>query len=113
MPALRQEEPHGSSKVVLFGGGFLMVVAAIWFLAGGPRQQAAEDAAVTMAGIQNKVAQDAVAQYQITKRNGDAIHVCVQAGLVAAAYLQAKDEANYAKWQATEKQDCAAAGMPR
>jgi len=38
--------------------------------------------------------------------------VCVHAGLVAAAYLQAKDEENYREWKATEKTDCVAAGLP-
>jgi len=34
------------------------------------------------------------------------------AGLVSAAYLQAKDEANYNKWKEIEKEDARAAGMP-
>ncbi len=62
--------------------------------------------------VQNEVAQDAVEQYNIAKREGDKIQVCVQAGLVSAAYLQAKDEANYQKWKAIQKADCRAAGMP-
>ena len=62
--------------------------------------------------IENKVADDAVDQYNIAKRQGDKIQVCVQAGLVSAAYLQAKDEPNYKKWKAIEKQDCKVAGMP-
>lgn len=65
-----------------------------------------------MANIHNQVAEDAVTQYEIAKRNGDKMTTCVQAGLVSAAYLQAKDEANFNKWKATEKSDCAAAGMP-
>jgi len=34
-------------------------------------------------------------QYEIAARHGGAIDVCVQAGLVTAAYLQAKDESHY------------------
>jgi hypothetical protein len=57
-----------------------------------------------MADIHNQVATDAVAQYDIAKRQGDAMQACVQAGMVSAAWLQAKDEA--------EKADCAGAGTP-
>jgi len=62
--------------------------------------------------VQNQVAQDAVEQYNIAKRQGDKIQICVQAGIVSAAYLQAKDETNYQKWKAIEKAECKAAGMP-
>jgi hypothetical protein len=60
-----------------------------------------------------KVTADAVAQYGIAKRSGDKMQTCAQAGLVSAAYLQAKDEPKFNEWKATEKADCAAAGMPR
>jgi hypothetical protein len=66
-----------------------------------------------MAKIEKQVAQDVVKQYEIAKRGGDKMDKCVHAGLVAAAFLQAKDEANYSKWKAIEKSDCAAVGMPR
>jgi len=36
----------------------------------------------------------------------------VQASLVAAAFLQAEDEANYKKWKEIEKQEGRRAGMP-
>lgn len=65
-----------------------------------------------MADIHSQVAADAVAQYEIAKRQGDPIQVCVQAGLVSAAYLQAKDEPHYMAAKTTEKADCARAGMP-
>jgi hypothetical protein len=32
--------------------------------------------------------------------------------MVAVAYLQANDEANYKKWKAIEKQEAKKAGMP-
>jgi len=38
---------------------------------------------------------------------------CVHAGMVAAAYLQAKDQGSYARWKEVERQDCNAAGVPR
>jgi len=63
-------------------------------------------------GVENKVATDAVDQYHIAVRNGTPMDRCVHAGLVSAAYIQAKDEANYKEWKAREKADCAAAGVP-
>jgi len=63
-----------------------------------------------MQGIENKVAADAVEQYRIAERQGDKMQICVQAGLAAAAFLQAKDESNYRIWKDTEKQQCDAAG---
>ena len=66
-----------------------------------------------MRKIENKVAEDAVKQYEIAKRQGDQIAICVHAGLVAAAYIQAKDEPNYQRWKGIEEADCRAAGMPK
>lgn len=65
-----------------------------------------------MNDINQKVASDAVEQFNMVKRNGDKMEICVQAGMVSAAYLQAKDEANYSKWKQEEKVACAAAGLP-
>jgi hypothetical protein len=63
--------------------------------------------------IRDKVAADAVDQYEIAKRQGDKLQTCVQAGFVSAAFLQAKNEPQYNAWKATEAADCAAAGMPK
>lgn len=62
--------------------------------------------------IKRKVATDAVAQYEMTKRGGSQVDRCVHAGLAAAAFLQAQDEASYRTWKATESAECAAAGVP-
>jgi hypothetical protein len=51
-------------------------------------------------------------QYEIAKRDGSKMDACVHAGLVAAAYLQAKDEAKYQEWKLTERVDCFIAGVP-
>lgn len=64
------------------------------------------------ADIDRKVTSDAVRQFEIAKRNGNPIDVCVQAMGVSAAYLQANDESNYASWKDVERQACRAAGMP-
>lgn len=65
-----------------------------------------------MQEIRDKVADDAVKQYNIAvSGGGSAIDRCAQAGMVAAAFLQAQNQPEYASWKATEKTDCAAAGI--
>lgn len=66
-----------------------------------------------MQHIKNKVADDAVKQYNIAAQGGTPMDRCVQAGMVAAAYLQAQDQSDYDNWKATEKADCRAAGLRR
>ena len=64
-------------------------------------------------GIYQKVSDDSVDQYNMAVRAGDKIEICVRAGLVSAAFSQAKNEPEYLKWKAVEKKDCRRAGMPR
>lgn len=66
-----------------------------------------------MSEIENQVAEDAVNQYYIAQRNGTAMDRCVQAGLVAAAWLQAENEPKYQQWKQVEAADCEDAGIPR
>jgi hypothetical protein len=77
--------------------GSLVVMALLWY--------------VFNRYIHKTVATDFEEQYMIAKRQGNKIQICVQAGLVAAGYLQAKDEEKYRVWKATERNNCAAAGM--
>jgi hypothetical protein len=63
-------------------------------------------------GIEDQVAKDAVKQYEISKKNGTPGDICEHAGLVTAAYLQAKNEEKYRTAKAQEEQDCTAAGVP-
>ena len=65
-----------------------------------------------MESAEKQVADDAVKQYEIVKRNGDPADICVHAGLVSAAYAQSKDEENYKKWKEIERAECKSAGMP-
>jgi len=95
------------SGASVIGGLAMAGVAIWWFSAGGFEAQATTE----MNRIETKVAADAVAQYEIAKRQGDPIQTCVQAGFVSAAYLQAKDESNYQVWKQTQKTDCRAAGI--
>ena len=87
----------------------VVIGLGIWWLTTGMVQQAN----VTMGQIKNQVAEDAVAQYRIAANQGDRIQKCVQAGMVAAAYLQAQDSADYDRWKAVEKRDCRKAGVSR
>jgi 4-amino-4-deoxy-L-arabinose transferase-like glycosyltransferase len=61
--------------------------------------------------IHKQVARDAMKQYEITMRNGSAMDRYVQASMVAAAFLQAKDEVNYKAWKSIEKLDAIEAGI--
>lgn len=86
---------------------FLLFIA--FFIFAAVTCESNTDAA--MSDIHTQVSDDAVEQYDIAKKQGDAIQTCVQAGLVSAAYLQAKDEVKYNEWKAVEEQDCKAAGL--
>jgi hypothetical protein len=63
----------------------------------------------------DKSAESAVRKYQMMlhDQHSTQVDVCVQAGLVSSAYLQAQDEMNYKKWKAIQKSDCARAGVPQ
>ena len=98
---------HLSGGSVL--GIFLLAGIAVWWIFGGGLTKTA---AIQMDDIHNQVASDAVAQYEIAKRQGDPMQICVNAGLVTASYLQAKDESKYRAWKKTEKVACQNAGVP-
>ena len=105
---------HPNEKAKHLSGGQVLVYLTLaggmlWFFTGGGLEK---HAATEMKKIENQVATDAVTQYQIAKRQGNPIQVCVQAGLVSAAYLQAQDEPNYQQWKKTESEDCRHAGVP-
>lgn len=68
---------------------------------------------VQQQAITDKVAADAVEQYNIAKSSGgSAIDLCVQAGFVAAAYLQAKNDTEYSRWKMQQDHDCDAGNVP-
>lgn len=115
---------HPNKKAKYLSAGQMIVYTAIaigifWFLNTGNfmiffpqntkniERQVAED----IHKIEKQVASDTVAQYEIAKREGSKIQICVQAGFVSAAFLQAKDEQNYQKWKRIEKEDCQKAGL--
>lgn len=90
--------------------GLVFLIGFGWYyFGGGLHKQAAKD----MQQIEQQVATDAVKQYIIVKKNGgSAIEAYTYAGMVVAAYAQAKDEVNYRKWKEIEKQEAARAGIP-
>ncbi len=100
-----KEETSSVAKGIL---SLLILGAGGWFFfGGGLEQQASRD----LDRIEDQVAVDFVNQYNLAKKSGDAIQICVQAGMVAAGYLQAEDQPNYLKWKEIEKADCKNAGM--
>jgi hypothetical protein len=77
-------------------------------------EQINTDAQRMLSDIEIQVARDAEDQYGIVARNGgSAMDRCVQAGMVAAAFLQANAEGRYQDWKKIEDRDCAAAGLRR
>jgi hypothetical protein len=101
--------PKNKSNTISTVLGGVVALFAVWFyLGGGLEQQAAKE----MGNIERQVADDSVKQYEIAKNSGTTIDRCTHAGMVAAAYLQAKDDANYKLWKQTEKTDCRSAGLP-
>jgi hypothetical protein len=89
--------------------GILLGASAFWYLLEGNSE---EHTGNSIEDIYKKVALDAVGEYTITSRSGSAVDRCVQAGVVAAAFLQAKNGAAYEQWKITEASDCRAAGIP-
>jgi RNA polymerase subunit RPABC4/transcription elongation factor Spt4 len=61
--------------------------------------------------IENQVAKDAEESYRIAKESGNAMDTYIQAGLVAAIYLQAQDSENYKKWKEIEKTEAKSIGL--
>lgn len=92
----------------------LVILSSSLFLAGCGESHQVTNAIIDaqMDPINQKVIDDSLHEYEIVKKNGNKIETCVHAGMVKAAYLQAKDEENYKKWNDVEKSDCKAAGMP-
>ena len=100
--------PNSQYKVFSTLIGLVFFGIIFWYLFGGGLEQQATDSLDT---IKNQVAEDSVRQYNIAKSQGDLIQICVQAGMVSAAYLQANDQSNYNRWKRIEKEDCRAAGL--
>lgn len=102
------ERKKGSPAAAVIG---LIVLGALaWYFFGGGLEKQTTN---RMQQIYDQVTADSVKRYAIAKRNGTLIDACVQAGLVSAAFLQAKNEPEYQKWKKIEAADCVRAGVPR
>jgi len=102
-PNKKASHLSGSSVFFILSGAVLLV----WWMA-----VADKNVNESMRNIETTVAADMVEQYNIAKRGGDQTQICVQAGVVAAAFLQAKDEVNYRTWERKKNADCKKAGIP-
>lgn len=81
-------------KAVVAACGITLVA---WFFFGGGLDL------VAARGVKQnnlQVAEAAVAEYDIALRNGDKTKACFRAGMAASAYLSARAEGDYRKWQA-------------
>ena len=92
--------------IALVVGLILVGYSTLTFLgtaATGARAQAAP----------TKVVDEQVSQYNFAVKAGTMSDRCVQAGFVASAYTQVKDEPNREEWERIRQDDCKAAGLPR
>jgi hypothetical protein len=95
MEANKDPKSNAAKAIV----SLIILAIILWFFFGGGEIKVAKN---QMQQIENQVADDAVRQYEIAKRQGDKMQTYTQASFVVAAYLQAKDESNYNKWKAIE-----------
>ena len=92
---------------------FIVIVIMTIFILIGLPEPSPEAVQESVDNLYSQVAEDTVKQYDQVKIHGTMIERCVRAGLVAEGYLQAQDNANFAKWKGIEEIDCSKAGMPR
>lgn len=90
-----------SFYLILMGGAFVLT-------ANGGMQKITDHNLDT---INKKLAQSAVQQFNMTVKTGSIIDICVQASVVEAAYLQAKDETNYQEWHKLKALACKKANL--
>ncbi len=113
-PSAADRAYRGGMGVVSGIAGAIKLIAAIVFLGIVAIVIAAVVSTAEKAkdgSLHREVANDFAEQYELAKRNGTKMDVCVRAGFVAEGFLQAKDEASYAKWKRIERADCKAAGL--
>ncbi|MEC7120583.1 MAG: hypothetical protein VXW65_11880 [Pseudomonadota bacterium] len=97
------------AKIIAFGYlAVSMIVGSILFVGSGGAliQAKPEVQAQSLQDIHDQVARDAANQYNIALSQGDKVQICVQAGLVAAAYLQAERPMQYREWKLLEEERC-------
>lgn len=98
---LNKKSNHLSISTVIF---YLLVASGVFYFQASGGLDAIT--ASNLNQINQKVALDAAQQFNIAQKTASSPELCAQAGLVEAAFLQAKDAANYQKWQSIKKQHC-------
>ncbi|WP_422104638.1 hypothetical protein [Winogradskyella sp.] len=88
-------------KSIKIISALIITAILLYFLFGGGLEEKARN---ELDKIELQVALDAEKQYEIAKNSGSDMDAYVQAGFVAAAYLEANDEVNYRKWKKIETQ---------
>lgn len=63
------------------------------------------------AELNQKIIDEAIAQYQIVARAELKQEMCLRAGVVVEAHLQAKQEADWRIWKQIQYRDCKKAGI--
>lgn len=104
MPRQPQPEPEVSQRRIAQGIVSLLAIAFLVWQLLGPGG---------LFNSKSAVVDDFIRQYNIADSAGSAMDKCVQAGLVAAALLQANEAERYATWKSIETDTCAAVGITR
>lgn len=91
----------------------LLLIGILMGAAAPTEEELREETSAFLNEINVSVATDAETQYQMTKVSGNQIDRCVQAGMVAAAWLQAQDNDKFAHWKDVEDAECSRAGIVR
>lgn len=102
-------------KVVAWFSFIVIMVIGVLIAASAPTdEELLQETQSLIDDIERKVADEETAKYLMMQdNNAPYIERCVQAGLVAQAWLSVKDQSNYVKWQDVKEAMCASAGMPR
>lgn len=93
--------------------GVIFVILVPFFLSKLIRPAPDSSARTVPKSIADQVVADTIAQYEIAKSSGrSAVDICVQAGIVVGAQLQAQDSSGYNRWKSIQQADCTTAGVP-
>jgi hypothetical protein len=94
-----------ASIVLVLGASVILFSMAIGETTQEPQASAPLD---LLGDIDQQVIADALRQYEIVSESGSNVDKCVQAGLVAAAYMQAGETEPYRRWAEVEDGWCGA-----
>lgn len=78
----------------IIGAGLLAIVALVGMMR------------ASGAIVHGEVVRDCIREYDAARATGDAASICVHAGLVKEACIQAHDETCAKAWAEIEKRDC-------